>query len=102
MYTCFALYALSRKDDCIERKAYGNSERAEKELSELRDAAELENFRVQVLGKKGELTGILKQMGSLSAEERPKMGQLANEVRASIEAMLKEKNRRAQKQGAGG
>lgn len=66
-------------------------ERAEKELSELRDAAELENFRVQVLGKKGELTGILKQMGSLSAEERPKMGQLANEVRASIEAMLKEK-----------
>ena len=66
-------------------------ERAEKELSELRDATELENFRVQVLGKKGELTGILKQMGSLSAEERPKMGQLANEVRASIEAMLKEK-----------
>ena len=60
-------------------------ERAEKELSELRDAAELENFRVQVLGKKGERTG------SLSAEERPKMGQLANEVRASIEAMLKEK-----------
>lgn len=44
-----------------------------------------------MLGKKGELTGILKQMGSLSAEERPKMGQLANEVRASIEAMLKEK-----------
>lgn len=66
-------------------------ERAEKELSELRDATELENFRVQVLGKKGELTGILKQMGSLSAEERPKMGQLANEVRASIEAMLKKK-----------
>ena len=66
-------------------------ERAEKELSELRDATELENFRVQVLGKKGERTGIVKQMGSLSAEERPKMGQLANEVRASIEAMLKEK-----------
>ena len=85
------MYALSRKDDCIEEKLMEIRERAEKELSELRDATELENFRVQVLGKKGELTGILKQMGSLSAEERPKMGQLANEVRASIEAMLKEK-----------
>ena len=75
----------------LKEKLMEIRERAEKELSELRDAAELENFRVQVLGKKGELTGILKQMGSLSAEERPKMGQLANEVRASIEAMLKKK-----------
>ena len=66
-------------------------ERAEKELSELRDATELENFRVQVLGKKGELTAVLKGMGKLSAEERPAIGQLANEVRAKIEAMLKEK-----------
>ena len=66
-------------------------ERAKKELSELKDGAELENFRVKVLGKKGELTGILKQMGSLSAEERPKMGQLANEVRQNIEEMLKAK-----------
>ena len=74
----------------LKEKLMEIRERAEKELSELRDATELENFRVQVLGKKGELTGILKQMGSLSAEERPKMGQLANEVRASIEAMLKE------------
>ena len=75
----------------LKEKLMEIRERAEKELSELRDATELENFRVQVLGKKGELTGILKQMGSLSAEERPKMGQLANEVHASIEAMLKEK-----------
>ncbi len=75
----------------LKEKLMEIRERAEKELSELRDATELENFRVQVLGKKSELTGILKQMGSLSAEERPKMGQLANEVRASIEAMLKEK-----------
>ena len=66
-------------------------ERAKAELSELSSIQELENFRVQVLGKKGELTAILKQMGSLSAEERPKMGQLANEVRQNIEEMLKEK-----------
>lgn len=67
--------------------------RAKEQLATLSDLSELENFRVQVLGKKGELTGILKSMGALSAEERPKMGQLANEVRASIETMLSEKTK---------
>ena len=41
-------------------------------------AAELDALRVKYLGKKGELTAVLKQMGSLSAEERPIMGQMAN------------------------
>ena len=67
--------------------------RAEAELQKIDSLADLEVLRVQVLGKKGELTAILKSMGSLSAEERPKMGQLANEVRQSIEAMLTEKTK---------
>ena len=67
--------------------------RAKEQLATLSDLSDLENFRVQVLGKKGELTGILKSMGALSAEDRPKMGQLANEVRASIETMLSEKTK---------
>lgn len=50
--------------------------------------AALEELRVKLLGKKGELTAVLKQMGKLSAEERPVMGQLANSVRASIEQEL--------------
>ena len=50
--------------------------------------ADLEALRVKYLGKKGEVTAILKQMGKLSAEERPVVGQLANEVRADIEAKL--------------
>ena len=50
--------------------------------------AELEELRVKWLGKKGELTAVLKQMGKLSAEERPIMGQLANAVRAEIEEKL--------------
>ncbi|MBR6748409.1 MAG: phenylalanine--tRNA ligase subunit alpha [Clostridia bacterium] len=50
------------------------------------DKADLEALRVRYSGKKGELTAILKSMGKLSAEERPVMGQLANEVRAAIEA----------------
>ena len=48
------------------------------------ETAGLEALRVKYLGKKGELTAVLKQMGGLSAELRPVMGQLANDVRASL------------------
>ena len=54
-------------------------------------AAEIEEFRIKVLGKKGELTGVLKMMGKLSAEERPVMGQVANNVRAAIEEKIEQK-----------
>ena len=50
--------------------------------------AALDEIRVRYLGKKGELTAVLKLMGKLSAEERPIMGQLANAVRAQIEQEL--------------
>ncbi len=53
-----------------------------------RNPQELEALRVRFLGKKGELTALLKQMGGLSAEERPVMGQVANEVRTAIEEAL--------------
>ena len=54
-------------------------------LKNAADERSVDEIRIQFLGKKGELTSILKQMGSLSAEERPKMGQLANEIRSDIE-----------------
>jgi ribosomal protein S17E len=57
-------------------------------LHNARTTGELEELRIRYLGKKGELTALLKQMGSLSAEERPVMGQLANQVRADIESEL--------------
>ncbi len=57
-------------------------------LEEAATPAALEELRVRYLGKKGELTAVLKMMGKLSAEERPIMGQLANTVRAEIEARL--------------
>ena len=53
--------------------------------------AALEELRVSLLGKKGELTAVLKQMGKLTPEERPVMGQVANSVRADIEAKLEER-----------
>ncbi len=52
------------------------------------DKAALEEARVKFLGKKGEITAILKQMGKLSAEERPVIGQLANQVRADLERAI--------------
>ena len=59
-----------------------------------KDSAQLDALRVQYLGKKGELTGVLKMMGKLSAEERPAMGQLANEVRAALEAAIEETSKK--------
>ena len=57
------------------------------------DTAEVELLRVRYLGKKGELTAILKQMGSLSDEERPVIGQLANEARVQIEGLVSRRMR---------
>ena len=66
-------------------------EAALRSIAETADMEKLEAQRVRYLGKKGELTAILRQMGSLSAEERPVMGQLANTVRAEIEKALDER-----------
>lgn len=57
---------------------------AERELSKVKSQKDIENIRIKYLGKKGELTNILKQMGKLSNEERPIIGQFANEIRDFI------------------
>ena len=62
-----------------------------KAILEADDIELLESLRVKYLGKKGELTGILRQMGKLSAEERPVMGQLANQLRGDIEAVIEQR-----------
>ena len=69
-------------------------ENARKELESTVDSKTIEDLRVRYLGKKGELTAILKQMGQLSAEERPVVGQLANSVRTQIEDISKQKSER--------
>ena len=61
-----------------------------KELQNIVDMAELEDLRVKFLGKKGEITSILRDMGKLSAEMRPVIGQMANEVRTEIEEKISE------------
>ena len=65
--------------------------KAEEKLAGASALETLEELRVQYLGKKGELTAVLKGMGKLTPEERPQVGQLANEVRGYIEKELERK-----------
>ena len=59
---------------------------AEGGLAQADSLEELEQLRIALLGKKGSLTAAMKGMGRLAPEERPVIGKLANEVRASVEA----------------
>ena len=63
-------------------------EASRKAIDEAVDMDALEALRIRYLGKKGELTAILKQIGRLSAEERPVIGQLANQIRSELESEL--------------
>lgn len=65
---------------------------ATEEIAKVSSKTDLDALKVRFLGKKGELTAILKQMGKLSPEERPVMGQLANEVRSFIEEKIEERS----------
>ena len=66
-------------------------QRVAEEMTGLEGTAALETMRVRVLGKKGELTALLKTMGSLSAEERPAVGAQINDVRRWVEQLLEDK-----------
>ena len=65
-------------------------ENALAEISNSKTLQELENVRVKYLGKKGELTAVLKGMKDLSPEERPVIGSIVNEVRDNLESKIKE------------
>lgn len=77
----------------MEEKLKALKEQALPAISAAGDLTELEEIRLSVLGKKGQLTNVLRQMGSLPPEERPLMGKLANEVRDALEAALAERRR---------
>lgn len=64
---------------------------AMQELAEANDLNSLNELRIKYLGKKGSLTAVLRGMGALSPEERPRIGQLVNDIRAEIENVLESK-----------
>ena len=60
-------------------------EQALYELDQIQDGINMDKFRITYLGKKGLITSMMKQLGSLPPEERPGMGKLANQVKADLE-----------------
>ena len=66
-------------------------EQAREQLVKAETMAQTDEIRVKLLGKKGQLTEILRGMGKLSPEERKTTGQMANKVRAEIETLLEKK-----------
>ena len=71
---------------------------AQKQLEAASDESSLEQLRVSLLGKKSELSQVLRGMGQLSADERPKIGALANDIRSSIESAIASRRAEIEKQ----
>lgn len=74
----------------MEERLKALKEKAKLEINSANNTEILEKARIQYLGRKGELTEILRGMGGLSSEERPIIGKIANEVREEIETFLEE------------
>ena len=75
----------------MQEKLISIKENAFNELTNADSSTKLEEIRVKYLGKKGELTTILRSMGGLSKEERPVVGKLVNEVKKEVEDKIEEK-----------
>ena len=75
----------------MKEKILAMKESAQKLIEAAKDLKEIDDLRVKLLGKKGELTEVLKDMKNLSAEERPEIGKVANEVRDFLTAKIDEK-----------
>ncbi len=72
----------------MKEKLEALREQALRELEDLHTPKDLEEFRIRVMGKKGSLTEVLRGMGSLPADERPKVGQMVNQLRSELETAL--------------
>ena len=72
----------------MKEKLQAMREALEKQLDAVRSSEDVEALRVRYLGKKGELTGLLRSMGSVPADQRPAMGKLVNELREHIEGVI--------------
>ena len=79
--------------DDMKEEIANIKEQSVKEISNAKNLKELNDLRVKYLGKKGELTAILRGMGGLSPEERPVVGSLVNSVREEIENLIQEKEK---------
>ena len=77
---------MEEKIEELKREAAEAVKKAAKNLNDLNE------IRVKYLGKKGEITGLLRGLGQLSKEDRPRIGQIVNEARQQLEALIADKN----------
>jgi phenylalanyl-tRNA synthetase alpha chain len=78
----------------MTKKLLEIKQQAQQELSDIKTLSDLESIRIKYLGKKGQLTAVLRQMGAVGIEERPAIGKIANQVRAHIETMLEKQKQK--------
>lgn len=98
LYCFYAKIQKIRKEYIImKEKLQSIKQTVSEALTSVQDLNGLEELRIRYLGKKGELTAVLKGMGALSAEERPKIGALANEIRAYLENEIDERKQELSK-----
>lgn len=89
--TVFHLRIYNRKEQIMKEKLKSLKESALEQINAAQHLEALNDVRVAFLGKKGELTSVLKSMKDVAPEDRPKVGQLVNEAREEIEKILEEK-----------
>jgi phenylalanyl-tRNA synthetase alpha chain len=77
----------------MEQELQSLETEARERLRELDDQSLLEEFRIRFLGRKGKFSTIMRQLGTVSAEDRPRVGQLANSIKAEIEKLFEDKQR---------
>src|SRR5262249_14972315 len=85
---------LSFREDAMQDRLESLASKARKEIAGAQDASGLEALRVRYLGKKGELSAVLGGMGKLAADERRRVGEIANRVKDEVEGLLGEAQRR--------
>lgn len=84
----------------MEKKLQELKEQALREIKTLKDSGALEDFKKQYLGRKGELTRVLKEVKNLAAEEKPKIGKLANEVKEELSEVFNKAERIMKNKGS--
>ncbi len=82
----------------MEKELQSLEAEAKEFISNLDDANQLEEFRIKYLGRKGQFSTIMRSLGSVPVEDKPRLGQLANSVKAEIEKLFEEKTQSLQQQ----
>ncbi len=75
----------------MENKLHQLQKEAQESLTAAADAAELEEFRIKFLGRKGAFTAVMRSLGSVPIEERPRLGQLANGIKSELTALFEQR-----------